>query len=480
MGLLTNTKWVALSQSIKIVVQLLNIIVLARLIPPSEYGIMAMAFVIVNFAGLVRDLGTAAAIIQRRNIEDKTINAIFWLNVLMGLGIAFIIVIFSPLISSFFKEDKLILVLCLLSISFPLASSSSAHLALLEKKSRFKEVAFIEISSSVIAVFIAMLLAYIGWGVYSLVAQAVVMSLISTVQFWIKSEWRPVFNRIIDWPEIKGVFGFSGNLTLFNFINYFSRNADSMIIGHFFTSAILGAYSLAYRVMLFPIQNMTFVASRALYPVFSEHQDDNKKLRDAYFNTLYVILFFVLPLMVGLAILSHPFVFLVFGEKWELTALILAWLAPTGIIQSVLSSSGTIFMAKGRTDVLMKLGVLGMILQVTAFYLGVQYDVVTLAKFYFFANLINFFPVMFFVMKMLDGSFLFLIGKVYKLILCTIIMSIVILYLKENIMFFYEMDSFFSLITLSLFGAFIYFLTLFLIDSNVKTLLSVLMEKRQR
>ncbi|WP_024109801.1 lipopolysaccharide biosynthesis protein, partial [Dickeya dianthicola] len=255
MGLLSNTKWVALSQGFKVAVQLLNIVVLARLIPPGEYGLMAMALVVTNFAILVRDLGTAAAIIQRQDLEEKTINAIFWLNVAMGLVIAVTVIASSPVISYLFHESRLIFILCLLSISFPLASTSSAHLALLEKRSRFREIAFIEISSSATAVTIAIVLAYMNWGVYSLVMQSIIMALMSTIQLWLKSDWRPTTKKIFDWHEIKNLLGFSGNLTLFNFINYFSRNADSMIIGHYLSSAVLGAYSLAYRIMLFPVQN---------------------------------------------------------------------------------------------------------------------------------------------------------------------------------------------------------------------------------
>ncbi|EJW5315564.1 oligosaccharide flippase family protein, partial [Klebsiella pneumoniae] len=267
MGILSNTKWVAVSQLFKIGVQLLNIVVLARLIPPSEYGLMAMALVVTNFATLVRDLGTSAAIIQRKDLSNQTINAIFWLNVSMGVGIGVIIVILSPLISFLFHQEKLITVLCLLAISFPLASSSSSHLALLERDSKFRSIAFIEITSSATAVILAITLAYMNWGVYSLVIQAITLACMSTFQLWYKSKWRPNVRKIFDFDEIKGLLGFSGNLTLFNFINYFSRNADSMIIGHYMSSAILGAYSLAYRVMLFPIQNLTFVITRALFPV---------------------------------------------------------------------------------------------------------------------------------------------------------------------------------------------------------------------
>ncbi|AYC18276.1 Teichuronic acid biosynthesis protein TuaB [Dickeya dianthicola] len=467
MGLLSNTKWVALSQGFKVAVQLLNIVVLARLIPPGEYGLMAMALVVTNFAILVRDLGTAAAIIQRQDLEEKTINAIFWLNVAMGLVIAVTVIASSPVISYLFHESRLIFILCLLSISFPLASTSSAHLALLEKRSRFREIAFIEISSSATAVTIAIVLAYMNWGVYSLVMQSIIMALMSTIQLWLKSDWRPTTKKIFDWHEIKNLLGFSGNLTLFNFINYFSRNADSMIIGHYLSSAVLGAYSLAYRIMLFPVQNMTFVASRALFPIFSEHQKDNEKLRESYYSTLQFILLIVLPLMTGLAVLSEPFVNLVFGEKWHLTASILTWLAPTGIIQAVLSTSGTVFMAKGRTDVLMKLGIVGMILQVSAFVLGVNFGILNFAKFYFIANLINFVPVMWSVMRMIDGKLFEFFKRIYNLIIATLLMVAFMKLILLNVPYFYVVNSFVKLVVISLLGGGGYLFYVFVTEREI-------------
>lgn len=107
MSLFNNAKWVAISQVVKVLVQLINIVYLARLIPPGEYGIMAMALVIINFGMLIRDLGTAAAIIQRKKIDDDIINSIFWLNLFMGIGIALSVIAFSPLVSSFFTNQNL-------------------------------------------------------------------------------------------------------------------------------------------------------------------------------------------------------------------------------------------------------------------------------------------------------------------------------------------------------------------------------------
>lgn len=433
MTLFNNAKWVAFSQVFKILVQLVNIVYLARLIAPSEYGIMAMALVVVNFGNLIRDLGTAAAIIQRKEINDNLINAVFWLNVFMGLSIALIIVGGSPFVSEFFHQPKLNSVLLLLALIFPISSSASAHLALLERDSRFKQIAFIEISSSLVSVVIALFMAYKGYGVYSLVFQAIILNAMSSIQLWRSSRWRPALSKIFDMSELKKIFGFSANLSIFNFLNYFTRNADNIIIGRFMSDSILGAYSLAYRVMLFPLQTLTFVAGRSLFPILSKHQDDNDKIRNTYLNCVFIILCLVVPLMTGLALLREPFVLLVFGQKWTLTGEILLWLAPTAILQSVLSTSGTVFMAKGRTDMLMTLGILSMILQVSAFIIGVQYNIILFAKLYFIANLINFIPAMHYLMKIIDGRLIDIIKKCHVIFIADIFMILCIVGFKKVI-----------------------------------------------
>src|SRR5699024_3026837 len=131
MNILNNVKWISVAQFGKLLTQLIAMVVLARLIPPPELGLMAMAMVIFNFSSLVRDLGTSSAVIQKYILEDKTINAIFGINLIMGFSIGLFIIFFSPLIAYFFSQPKLQSILLLLSISFPIMSCGSVHLALL-------------------------------------------------------------------------------------------------------------------------------------------------------------------------------------------------------------------------------------------------------------------------------------------------------------------------------------------------------------
>ncbi|EQA9812091.1 lipopolysaccharide biosynthesis protein [Klebsiella oxytoca] len=422
MNLLTNAKWNTFSQAIKILAQLINIFYLAKLILPSEYGVMAIALVVVNFGMLFRDLGTNVSLIQRKAIDDSIIHTVFSLNIILGLIVCLLIVVVSPLMASYFALPKLFSVLFLLSLTFPISAFSSTHIALFSRESKFGLIAKIEITAALISLVIALVLAYLGYGVYSLVSQALSLSLITTILFCYFSSWKPKRFFSIDAAVFREILSFSGNLSLFNFVNYFSRNADTFLIGKFMNATTLGIYNMAYRIMLFPLQSLTFVVNRSLLPIISRYQDDVILIRTIYLNCVFVILLLVMPLMIGLALLSGPLIYFCLGTKWLMAADLLVWLAPTAIIQSLLSSTGTIFTAMGDTKILFRLGILGAALQVGAFLIGVNYDIVTFVKLYFYSNVLNLFPVMFFVLRIIDCSFWFFLKKIYIVVICTAIM----------------------------------------------------------
>ncbi|HBQ5196607.1 TPA: oligosaccharide flippase family protein, partial [Klebsiella pneumoniae] len=148
---------------------------------------------------------------------------------------------------------------------------------------------------------------------------------------------------------------------------------------------ILGVYSLAYRVMLFPVQNITFVLSRSMYPVLSHYCDDKSKAFDIYLNTIKNIAMITPVIMFGLSVVSKDFVFVFLGEKWLGVSSILIYLAPTAILQSFISTTGTVFMSQGRTDLLLKISIFNCILQCAAFIIGINYNITTFVILYFFA-----------------------------------------------------------------------------------------------
>lgn len=422
MSLLNNVKWVALSQVVKVGLQLISLTVLTRLLAPTEYGLMAMATVVTNFTLIIRDLGTAAAIIQRKELSETATSTVFWLNIMMGTLICAFIMLASPFIADLFNAESLVPVLLWLALSFPIASSAATHQALLERSSKFRLIAGLEIISAASGLLVAIVMAYAEMGVFSLVGQTLISCSLSSWFFWQVSKWRPT--RVFDKKELRVLLGFSGNLTAFNLINYFSRNADGMIIGYYFSAAILGAYSLAYKVMLFPLQSLTSVATRSLYPIMSKQQDNAQAVKAMYLKTILVISSITAPLMAGLAVLREPFVHFVFGDQWLLVPSLLLWLAPTGFIQSIVSTSGSVFMAKGNTNLLMKLGILSSLLMVGSFIVGAKFDLRMLVFLYFSANLINAIPAMFFTMRSISGSLFDVVEYILPAVFSSSIMSV--------------------------------------------------------
>lgn len=308
MTLVNNVKWVSISQIVKVFSQIFGMLVFSRLLGPVDIGIMAMALVVVNFTNIFRDLGTSAAVIQQPLVSDNLKKTVFTINIIFGL-IVFVAVFFlAPCIALFFNEPKLISVIRLIALSFPINSATAIHLSLLERDSKFSNVACVEVFSSLSALLVAILLSFYGFGVYSLVAQTLLYSTLSASGFIYYSSWKCSVK--IDKEEIKRILSFTTNLLSFNFLNFFSRNLDQVIIGRNFSAVVLGHYSLAYRLMLFPIQNITFVLTRSLYPVLSRLQDNPKEAFYIYMQSIKAIAIIIPPLMAGLALVSNDFIHL--------------------------------------------------------------------------------------------------------------------------------------------------------------------------
>ena len=387
MSAVRNVRWVGMIQVTRIGVQLLGLLVLSRLLAPEDFGLVAIVFAISNFAMLLRDMGTAAAIIQREVLDEQTILTAHWSNCFIGFGLAAILLGSSYLLESIFRAPGLAKLVQLSALSFPFLSASTVHQALLERASKFSTVARVEIIALLLGFAVAVGSAYLGAGPYSLVLQTLTVSVLSAVQFWIASDARMKWG----WSRehAKGLLGFSGNLFAFNLVNYFSRNADTMIIGRVLGAASLGPYSLAYRIMLFPLQNLTFVATRALFPMMSRHQHSPQELGALHLRLLSVISFFTAPMMAGLFVLREPFVDVAFGDGWNTVAAVIFWLAPIGFIQSLVSAGGVVFTALGRTDLLFRLGIFSSVLHVTGFAIGVHWGLTGLAAGYLCITVIN-------------------------------------------------------------------------------------------
>lgn len=404
MSLLNNIKWVGLSQLAKVLSQVVTIFYLTRVISPNEYGLLAMTAIVMNLATIFSDMGTASAVIQKQNITLSFYNLIYKINIFIGFFVCAVILLVSPLVVGYFERSELYNLLFMLSIIFPITGLGIVHRAKLEKDQNFKKLAKIEVFSSMVGLIVAIVMANLEFGIYSIVTQMIVIAALISIFCRFLSGLKLTIFGSYERNDLKHIYHFSGNLLSFNLINYFSRNLDVILIGKYFSPTVLGAYSIAYRIMLFPVQSMTFVVSRALLPHISHDLSNSEAIRDNYFNCIFIIAMLTAPLMLGISALSNDFVELFFKEDWNDVAIILCWLAPSAIIQAILSTTGAVFTAYQRTNWLFWLGCIGALLYSFSFIIGVQYDIEFFVKMYLLANILNFFPVMYLVGKILNFS----------------------------------------------------------------------------
>ena len=424
----SSVKWASVSQLGRQVMQFFTTAILARLLSPSDFGLVGMATIVIGFVGLFKDLGTSAALIQRKDISDALLNSIFWINLAFGLLAMAILFTLSPLAASFYNELRITPVLRILSLTFLISGISILQKAILERKLAFNTLAQVEITSVVCGSLIGIGSALLGFGVWSLVFQSITVVAVTTILLWLASDWRPKF--IFDWSEVKKVSSYSLNLTGFSIFNYFARNADYILIGKFLGTQDLGYYTLAYRLMLYPLRNISAVLGRVMFPVFSQVQDDNVRFRRAYLKVISAIVLITFPMMIALWSLAEPFILAVFGSQWQPVILLLMILAPLGMTQSLGSTVGAIYQAKGRTDWMFRWGIGSGTLIVIAFAIGLKWGIVGVASAYAIASLTLTYPSFAIPFRLIDLPMRDLALAVWRPLVTSLIMLGVLLGLK--------------------------------------------------
>jgi PST family polysaccharide transporter len=368
----------------------LSTIILARLLAPADFGLVAMAAVVIGFIEIFNDLGTATAVIQRKEPSRALLASVFWINAGFGLAATLVLILLAPLLGVFYREPQVAPIMQVLSLSLLLSGIGTMQKSLLERDLEFEKLARQEIGTTLFATLIGITAAFLGYGAWSLVYQMLAGNLVATLLIWRASHWRPSWQ--FDWPEIRSMIGFSLNLTGGNIFNYFARNADKLLIGRFLGVQDLGYYDLAYRLMQFPLQGISAVISRVMFPLYSRMQDDARQFGRTYLKVASAIALISFPLMLGLTALAGPFVLTLFGAAWTPVIPLLLILAPLGAVQSILTTIGNIYAAKGRTDLGLWWTVGAGLLTVLSFVLGLPWGILGVTVSYAIVMLLLTYP----------------------------------------------------------------------------------------
>ncbi|WP_395019647.1 lipopolysaccharide biosynthesis protein [Dongia sp.] len=383
-GVASRVSWAAIAQAGKLAIQFGGIAIMTRLLPVSDFGLLAMAALFTTFALLLQDMGTSAALIQRKELTTELVSTVFWLNVFVGVGICAILIAISPVAALVFAEPRLEPVLMALALVFPLTTIGTVPISLMQRTGRLRQIGLIELGSATAALAIAVLAAQHGFGVYSLVIQQAVGAALQNGMLWLCSEHYPQLR----WSsaEMKRIWGFTGHLVAFNTLNYFNRNADKMLMARFLGAHDLALYSMGYRFIIAPLQFLGGMSNRVLLPIYSEKQSQPAEIGTHFVKTLALISIVIGPMMALLWGLRQPVVAVLLGPDWYAVADVLAWFAPVGFIQAIATNVGLILIALGKTKLLRNLGFVGVVLYLSVFFACIPFGIVGVAAGYFFAN----------------------------------------------------------------------------------------------
>lgn len=358
------------------VVQLASVAVLARLVAPADFGLVAIVTTFVGFAMIFTNLGIGAFLVHAREPSPDDLSTAFWLNAASGLLLTAVFTAASGPIADLYGQPRLGMLVAIGSLSFSL-SLGIVHNALLERDLRFTSLALVEPSAILVSAVVPVSLAAAGAGATALVVGHVAATVWKTGCLWSMVRWLPRARPST--RSLRDLWSYSGALFGFNVVNYWARNADNLLLGAVAGPGPLAFYSRAYALMLLPVQQGTQVLGRVLFPALTRMREDEDRLRRGYVRSLRLLAALTFPLSVGMASASPALVSVVLGGRWSDAAVLLAVLSLSGPAQIVSGTTGALYQAVGRSDLQLRRGLVSAVVLVSAIVLGLRWGAVGVA-----------------------------------------------------------------------------------------------------
>jgi len=354
-------------------------VVLARLVAPADFGLLAMALFVTGLVETVAAFGSTEALVQKPDASPDDWSSVYWLGLLLSLAVALIVVALGPVAAAFYRDRRVIPLLGVVAWVGVLKAIGATQGAWLAKQMRFRTIAQVEWIGVVVGGAAGLAMAWTGWGVWSLVANSLVGLAVTGVLLHLTCPWRP--RLVVRASSLRATLRFGLGMQGFGIVNYFNRRLDDALIGRYVGPTGLGYYSRAYQLMLYPVQNIAGVVGRVMFPALAEIGDDLPRLRAAYLRAVSAIATVTFPAMLGLLVTAPEVIGVLYGPHWLPTVTILQILCVVGMFQSTGTTVGWIYLARARTDLMLWWGTGAAVVICSSFLVGVRWGVmgVTLA-----------------------------------------------------------------------------------------------------
>lgn len=368
------------AQGIKVAVQLLAIVILARLLAPSDFGTFAMVAAILAMFEIVKDMGLSAATVQRPTITDRQVSTLFWLNLGLGCGSALVLAALAPVLVWIFSEPILLQITPAVAFAFVLTGVATQHLALLRRQMHFTSVAMVQTGAEVVALVAAVTAAWLGLGLWALVIQRLTWAAAIAIGAWSACGWRP--GRPGPFAEVRGLIAFGGNAAGAMTVGHLAANLDKVMIGWLWGASVLGLFERAQKLLLMPIQNLNTPLAMVALPALSRLASQPARYREAYVSAVTQLTMLVAPAG-GLLIAAGDLVAtVVLGPQWSEAGPILSWMGVSAVYMAASYTLSWLYTSQDRTAEMLRAGLVNTGLIVLSLAAGLPLGAVGVAAAY--------------------------------------------------------------------------------------------------
>lgn len=339
---------------IKVIIGFSVNIILIRLVDPHSFGLLAMGTIVSGFLALFISLGSGSSLIFYVEINSRILSSVFWLNIFSGFLAGLILGLSGDLIVQFYQESQLKAICWLLGFGLFLQSMAITPYSILQKRLAFKRIYFADIVSIVLAGFCSITLAYMGWGVFSLLSNVIIYYFIRGIVLFFLSNWKPEF--CFSFSSLRPHLNYGFPLVIENILGFTVRNIDDLLIGKWLGASALGIYNRSYAVLLFPLNNFVRVIGSVLFPAFSLINKDITRVKENFLKSCRIISATVFPAMAILFLIADEVIPLLMGRNWGEAVSLIRIFAVLAAFQSIGSLTGVVFQSMGATKLQMKVG----------------------------------------------------------------------------------------------------------------------------
>jgi O-antigen/teichoic acid export membrane protein len=347
------------------------LMILARILEPGDFGLVGMVTAITGVLGLFKEFGLSTATVQRDNITQEQVSALFWINIAVGVALAVASAGIAPLVADFYREPRLSLVMSILGVGFIFNAAGVQHSAVLQRQMRFTALAVIDIASLVISSAAAIVIATRGYGYWALVAWTVTAPLATTLLTWQQSAWFPGGPSIRS--DVRLLLRFGSIVTFNNLIIYVAYNLDKILLGRSFGAEVVGIYGRAYQLVTLPTDQINSTVGSIAIPVLSRLQSDPERLKRYFLRSYALVLTITIPIAFGGILFAQELILIVFGSKWLEAVPIFRMLAPTLLVFALINPTGWFLVSIGMVGRSLRLALAIAPLVISGYLFGLQF-----------------------------------------------------------------------------------------------------------